>query len=255
MFRRLRTNPVFVRLTAHRRWPSLPVTILLYALLMLGLLILVAGELSQTLALNYSAPYILWTSLLTFLFSPAVFGIMTSFMTTHYARGDMLPLMIMSGLAADDIARGYVAAALYRLRVLWAIYLALPPVLCVVLGLNVAVAGQNTLSLDPGIALAMISLWIWPVLSAMILGFSLNLLAICTALNFVLNDRRQWYGIASSLLISGTWGVGGLASLAGACLGVPLIVAVAVLVMCLYSYNGAKNGVQRAVNRQIEVTT
>jgi hypothetical protein len=180
---------------------------------------------------------------------------MTSFMTGQFAKGDMLPLVIISGLDAGDIARGYLAAALYRGRALWAAYLALPPFLCIVIAVTTATMPFNSPPLVLSAIPALVAVWIWPILSGTFLGISLNLLAICTALNFVLNDRRQWYGISSSLLISGTWGIGGAESLVGACIGVPLIVAVGVLGMTLYSYNGAKNGVKRAVGRQIEIVT
>jgi hypothetical protein len=250
----IRKNPVFVRLTARSGWPSLRLTVVLYIVLMAFILWLIAQEVLQIGTFSYSSTIIFWGALLTFLVSPALFGIMTSFMTAQYAQGDLLPLMVMSGLDAGSIVRGYLAAALYRLRVLWALYFMMPPLMCVAVGLSLSPFGAQSLSFNLADLLAVIVPWIWPVFSGTVLGIALNLLAICNALNFVLTDRRKWHGISSSLFISGTWGVGGLASLAGACVGVPLIVAVAVLVMCLYSYNGAKNGVQRAVNRQIEVT-
>jgi hypothetical protein len=255
MFKELRRDPVFIRLTAHSRWPSLPVTLVLYMVLAALPLAIIAEQIARTGRVTMDSSLVILVSLLVFMFSPAVFGIITSFMTAQYAKGDILPLMVVSGLNAGDIVGGYLAAALYRGRVLWAIYLTLPPFVCVLIAVTTATMPFNSPPLVLSDVPALVALWVWPVLAATILGIALNLLAICTALNFVLNDRRQWYGIASSLLISGTWGVGGLATLAGACLGVPLILAVVVLVLCGYSYNGAKNGVKRAVRRQIEVTT
>lgn len=122
-------NPIYARLVRHSGWPSLQSTVVLYVLLVVISLVAVWVGLNYpyrtTIFLGTSAwrvaPAVLFVCLGVVLFVPPLAGAITAAATAQDVQGDAYRIMLLSDLSAEQIVQGYLWAALYRLRVVWAV--------------------------------------------------------------------------------------------------------------------------------------
>ena len=119
------TNPIFERLTLHRRWPSLRTTCWIGGILLIYNLAsmfvaypdIVAGSIPNWLSSltipSMIAVLIGWALLV---FCPVIVGIYAVVLTARDGRSEAAKLVNLTNIEQHDLERGYLLATLFRLR-------------------------------------------------------------------------------------------------------------------------------------------
>jgi hypothetical protein len=147
---RAAANPIYQHLTRHSKWPSVS-----EAAAMWFLLTAVGSSLTCVLPLltgpRYPMPQqpvgifaqqvmlaVMGASLFLLLVGPLITGAITGIATARAADPELLDLIRITQVPEETIVRGYLLAALFRLRWLWIAFFALALPLCIALILSLA---------------------------------------------------------------------------------------------------------------------
>lgn len=122
------SNPIYDHLTRHRRPPSVRLTVLIFGAASLVLTVtdlnLVAqGWGSSALNIGITAlPLItMFLSLIVFLLSPFLAATLSAIYTVNAVSDEAFVLLRLSGVPPKRMVRGFLFAAVFRLRLLWGV--------------------------------------------------------------------------------------------------------------------------------------
>jgi hypothetical protein len=200
-------NPVYEHLTRNRRPPSVLWTVIICGILscIFTLLLLVEWYAMVANRFNPGLPtawIIIVFSSLVVVFSPSLAAIVTTINTTAVAGNADFVLLKLTGLEPATVVRGHLLASLYWLRIQWAIGFGLLPI---VFAANIHILASDLIRTD----LTALEIW-WDVLptslgivlGGLIIGLSLNWLAICSAIWCSVYNTNRVLAIAVTLMIS-----------------------------------------------------
>jgi hypothetical protein len=136
MMKRLRRNPLFSRLTARARPPSLKDCVRLAVGLALISLLIGIFDLSRAMQGNADGPYVsnmlAWGLAWPLAFiSPALVAVTAAILVSRHVGGEEYEFLRTTPMSEARVVQGYVAAALHRLRLLLALAVGLAPLMVV----------------------------------------------------------------------------------------------------------------------------
>lgn len=131
---RKESNPLFERLTAKAKWPSLRMVILIGGTLFVLTLGISASELREIVyaevppepRFSTALGYLAWPLALI---SPLLMTLMTAIITGRDVASEAFQMMQLTTLSARRIVRGYVFTTLYHQRLLLGLVIGLSPLL------------------------------------------------------------------------------------------------------------------------------
>jgi hypothetical protein len=226
MLDNMRSNPVFVMLTARHKWPTVSVILILW-LVITGLFVGVvyAQELSVT-----RGKLLLWTSLGALIISPALSSVVTAIATMQETNNDAYRLLLISSLTKKQIAQGHFYAALYRLLPTWLFWLTLPILWSTVVlndpYIHTSIAGAFSTTFDVAIC----------AISGAIVGISLCIYAVSITLLNILVRRNMTSAVFSGIGIGLLSPLIALFSVAGFDIGLPLLFTLVISVFTILAH-------------------
>lgn len=212
-------NPVYEHLTRRRRWPSVRMAVILWiSLSWLGAIVpaaiwqLVAGT-NTALGSGSITPTgfisvpILLVSLVAAISSPIISAAVTAVGTARFANDEAIALLKLTRITPGTIVWGYLRAALFRLRLLWAVCfgLLIPSVAAATLvGLETMqatfrLAGGGPQSASLLDALFTAGLSAIPIGCVALISITLNWLAVCVGVWSGLRTAIPAHAIALAL--------------------------------------------------------
>jgi hypothetical protein len=248
----VRGNPVFNHIAGPERTRTLRLSIFVFVLTAVCCLLMVlvvetfydfrryAETISGLVAL---------LALLILLFGPQISGVLTALGTAQGVRGEIQPLLLLSGLSDHTVVRGYLLAALYRLLWFWPVSFAVFPALWFaahhLIAVNACRAGSCLSTLAAGGSATLF------VLSALSLLLSLNALSITMALNFILSARGAAQAVIANLFIVGAAQIIGIFFFGLMNYAAPLVITLIAAGASVYLYKDTRRALRRAAEKRL----
>jgi len=203
------TNAVFEHLTRHRKWPNVPTSLILgIALGLVGINVIVVDwrlrdsttystAFSEAAGLAGNIPFLI------VIISPFIAAALTAVMTSRFASGEALAMLKLTNVSPRAIIQGLLLAALFRLRLLWAIsfgvLIPLVPAGAFTL-IEIRQSGVQSLTVTRPDEPSPFWLGIEILLIVASIAIALNWFAICTAISMALRRRNPAEALAVSLV-------------------------------------------------------
>jgi hypothetical protein len=241
MFDDVSSNPVFTRLIALSRWPSLRWIIGVWIVLVISAVVWI-GPLTAANTQAVSGSLLLWLVVGALFLCPALCSIFTAIVTAQSTKSDAHRLMLISNLSNMRIVQGHFYAALYRLFLV-GLFLVTLPILAFAVLMHDASAYRDIASLfEVTCVFALVAI------SGAAAVISLCILTVTVTLHQALAHRS----LSESILLG--LGVGLLGSLivvssfVGFCVGLPFFLSWAMMTLSAEAYNRTIQNLRRPVS-------
>jgi hypothetical protein len=197
LFKEVRANPIFMRLTARRRGLSGVSLIIISGVVIVLVALGIVGQFVST-GTNETIVFVTWGAGFLILMSALFAGVVTSIATAQDTHTEPYRLQIISTLPASKMVQGYFWASIVRLEWLWVVIVCLLSILC----LNVLALASFRCSTDSSCSLTSLFLpWLTLCIGLVMVVVATHHLSLMVAIGSALSSRSTLKSVGISITV------------------------------------------------------